>query len=305
MAHTTPTAQQALQVYDAQGELQMLEFLQRNGTPPDIGADQPQEQQKVQTDRYNLPDGTHITHQPGHYHFHWSVINRRIRPQDARRPASIGPGQFPVYEPEPTPLLHWPNSDTIWHRIMSEIEERAADQLKLERQYDNPPATARNQSYFAAPSLYQAIHQAIREYDMPEFLLQILELEAAERAETVCDNLDPKELEQLLQAATQALQQQQPPLEPAPENPAHEERIPQMKDPTTGQTDQPDATQDDSKPIGWLFARSRKVILYRCNRHLEDKLSKPWPGVVAHPAFVDSHQCEMCSTPQNSQPAPR
>ena len=287
----TPLAQQALQIHDEQGEHRMLEFLQNNVAPTDLHNSLRAQDQAGQ---YLLTDKTSVYHEPGRYGFHWTVINRRIQPEDAQRPTTVDPGQCPVYALESTAMFDWPNSHTIWKRIMMNIEGEA-----LEEDQDNEvPTLSPNQSYIAAPHLYQAISQAIQHYDLPDYLLEILEQEAIECADKIYEDLDPNERKQLLQATGAALRQR------SQEGPAETLNSPlsPLNNPKAGQTDDP--TDPSAKPMGWIFVRGREFVLYRCNQHLEDKLTNPWPKVVAHPVFAGAYQCEKCPEPRAEPAAP-
>ena len=196
-------AHQALNTFDAEGEFAMLVFVQAHLS---ADSDPSLTDRFDNTETYRLTDGSRVVRQEEQYDFSWHLINRRIHPTTQTRPATEALRQFPVHGELNLPLLPWPHSTTIWKKIISRVEEEQAELLGLDYPFIEDPNLSVNQSYAAAPTLYQEIRKAMLEYNLPQHLLERMEEEAEDCAQSVYDKIPPAELQNLAEAARDQLQ---------------------------------------------------------------------------------------------------
>ena len=111
-------ADRAFEVYDQQGEREMINFLIDNrdpGTPQDT---------PESLGVYPLADGSGIEA--------YSDIYTNERTQEYRD-VKLAPGEIPLYPMETAPMLAWPNSETIRAGVLAAAFREARERLREER----------------------------------------------------------------------------------------------------------------------------------------------------------------------------
>ena len=195
-------AERALQMYDEQQDLEFLRFLvsQRR---------QDQQLEPVLRDEWErgiclLQDNSVVQlndpRRQGKTSFRWhnGIIESR--------PARMEPGSLPTYPGAVRPLLEWPSSETLLRTILQKLERDAWEEIMPDANWDpgDGPILKEYDALKAAPGLNNAILEFVRErYDMPEFLLNMLDQETQECADMIVEEL-PEETLTALQKATEA-----------------------------------------------------------------------------------------------------
>ncbi len=201
-------ADRAFQVYDQQGEREMINFLidhRDPGTPRDM---------PETMGSYPLADGSGIEV--------YSDIYTNERTQQYRD-VKLAPGEIPLYAMETAPMLAWPNSDTIRTGVLTAAVLEAQGRLQKERtrrgenqdHAEDPRGPDQliplSQALSLAPSLDGAVINAldIQEREgLPEYAREFLEDRQRHCAEYALKCLREPEREALVQAAMEKLRQQ-------------------------------------------------------------------------------------------------
>ena len=195
-------AERALQMYDEQQDLEFLRFLvsQRR---------QDQQLEPVLRDEWErgiclLQDNSVVQlndprrQEETSFRWHNGIIESR--------PARMESGSLPTYPGAVRPLLEWPSSETLRHTILQKLERDAWEQIIPDAKWDpgDGPILKEYDALKAAPGLNEAVLEFVRErYDMPEFLLNMLDQETQECADMIVEEL-PEETLTALRQATEA-----------------------------------------------------------------------------------------------------
>ena len=195
-------AERALQMYDEQQDLEFLRFLvsQRR---------QDQQLEPVLRDEWErgiclLQDNSVVQlndpRRQGETSFRWhnGIIESR--------PTRMESGSLPTYPGAVRPLLEWPSSETLLRTILQKLERDAWEQIMPDANCDpgDGPILKEYDALKAAPGLNDAVLEFVRErYDMPEFLLNMLDQETQECADMIVEEL-PEETLTALRQATEA-----------------------------------------------------------------------------------------------------
>ena len=116
------------------------------------------------------------------------------------------PGILPTYPGAVRPLLEWPSSETLRRTILQKFERDAWEEIMPDDDWDprDEPIIEEYDALKAAPGLNDAVLEFVRErYDMPEFLLNMLDQETQECAEMIVGEL-PEETHTALRQAIEA-----------------------------------------------------------------------------------------------------
>ena len=195
-------AERALQMYEEQQDLEFLRFLvsQRR---------QDQHLEPMLRDEWErgiclLQDNSVVQlndpRRQGETSFRWhnGIIESR--------PARMEPGILPTYPGAMRPLLEWPSSETLRRTILQKFERDAWDEIMPDDDWDprDEPILEEYDALKAAPGLNDAVLEFMRErYDMPEFLLNMLDQETQECAGMIAAEL-PEETHTALRQAIEA-----------------------------------------------------------------------------------------------------
>ena len=188
-ASNATLAQQALAIYDTKGEFAMLPFAMNHCRPKDQDDDH---DDWTESGYLLLDDGSDITHLNGHYYFGWH--NRQTGHQTHVERTSQMPDDS---RPEPTatkplPVVPSPNLYTVWQSVMDAVEN-------LYDQADgNPVIQQPDTSYRLAPSLNNAIRQAIAEAKTMHYLEKYSDAIDREVANAALTLLPPDEIQALV-----------------------------------------------------------------------------------------------------------
>ena len=195
-------AERALQIYDEQQDLEFLRFLV---------AQRRQDQQLEPMLRDEWERGTLILKDDSmvklNDQFRQGKTSFRWHNGIASRPARIESGSLPAYPGAVKPLLDWPSSKTLLHAILKKLEQDGWEQVMPNVNWDpgwdpgNEPVLEEYDILTAAPGLNDAILEFMRErYDMPDFLLNILEREVEECAGMIVKKMPEETITALRQA---------------------------------------------------------------------------------------------------------
>ena len=204
-----PLATQAINVYDRDGELIMLDFIVANqATTGD------HQEPTWDTGVYNLADGTIVEHHQDHYYFWADRTDASVKNME-KRPATIRKEDFRF--PGPTiSMIKWPNSLTIQTAVIEAAEAQARRVMGMSPAPD--PVLNVHTSNGMAPSLREAVRNAIREreFKVSQELEAELDWEMKLRADMALTKLPPEEFNRLVDEAVKRIQERDNPEEDAP-----------------------------------------------------------------------------------------
>lgn len=108
-------------------------------------------------------------------------------------------------ETEAIPLLDWPNSNSIWEATLERLwEEMGHDECYWLHKQSEPPIS-QQETFLAAPDLKEIIADLIKNYRLPNSLLNRLEDEARNIAEDAVQQLPKEQTAKLGQTLNQAV----------------------------------------------------------------------------------------------------
>ena len=203
-------AQQALQVYDREGESAMLSFIAVNIEPKQQPAWLSGHFHHVFKDdsfveRLAFPKGknsycfTTRTELPGNLHSEY-------------RNSEIDPGHAIPFPPPNIPLIQWPDSAAVSHAVLKALEAEADPEWSDNREWPgNDPVLNEYQAHQAALPLMAVINQVMEAHSLPDHLLQELDdhlHQLAANAIQALKELDPAELQSLLDATQAAIKRE-------------------------------------------------------------------------------------------------
>ena len=189
-----PLATQAVNVYDQDGELIMLDFIVANHD-----STRDNQEPSSNTGTYNLADGTIVEHLQDCYFF-WADRTDASLKNMEKRPATVKKEDFRFPGPV-IPMVKWPNSISIQTAIIKAAEAQACRLLGISKTQD--PVLNVHTSNGMAPSLREAVRDTIRdrEYSVPQELKYELDWEIELQAETAMRKLPSEEFNRLVQEA--------------------------------------------------------------------------------------------------------
>lgn len=190
-------AQQAIRIYGSQSEGAMLDFLQEN-------------QESIDPEYHDGPglmvmkDHTVVIQTGAMYEFNWVQWDgERYAPVRDTRPAIFSQNERPTPPLRDRGLLDWPTRETVWHRAMESVQDRAQTEADNTLDLPDEPILSQQESYSAAPGLSQAIDQAIARTIVPDNLSELLDQHADRCARATIWDL-PEDHQQELANAVKA-----------------------------------------------------------------------------------------------------
>ena len=177
---TPECIRRAMETYDEGGELAMLGYLAGETQCDSLGVS------TWTPGVWNMPDGGLIVASHEAYLFikmgkkvgeHTMFIGSR-----PKYPFPEGPGLFGG----------WPRYDFMWTLAMRQVGTGGKRPVS-----GDEPAIGYHESFLLSPALAETMRKAMDEYDMPDFLLQMIEEEAMQVAEKIVDRLPKAEAEAL------------------------------------------------------------------------------------------------------------
>ena len=209
MTKSNTLALQAIHQYDLHGEQAMINFMHRNRDPhQDPG-------ESRESGLFRLSDHTTIELWDNRYHaFYLETVQGAdprqpgIRPMTETRPAAIDPQDHPDFASTPTPLLHWPDCQSLWKAVMTTIQP-PGEQPRDAARGGCLPITREDTSWLA-PGLEDTIRQVMESHWLPDHLLRAIELELHACAQNVVNNLSQEDQQALHQALAQRAQTESP-----------------------------------------------------------------------------------------------
>lgn len=200
-------AQQALHVYDSEGESAMLSFVAVNIEPKQqpawlSGHFQHVFQDDSFVERVAFPKGknsycfTIKTELPGKLHSEY-------------RNSEIDPGKAIPFPPPNMPLIQWPDSAAVRYAVLKALEADVDPEWADDREWaGNDPVLNEYQAHQAAPPLMAIINQVMNDHHIPDDLMQDLDNHlqtVAANAIQALNELNPAELQSLLDATKCAI----------------------------------------------------------------------------------------------------
>lgn len=177
---TPECIRRAMETYDEGGELAMLSYL--------AGETQCDSQGVSMSDVWNMPDGGVVV--ASHEAYMFIKTGKKV----GERTMFIGSRpKYPFPQPEGPGLFRgWPRYDFMWTLAMRQVGTGGKRPVS-----GDDPAIGYHESFLLSPALAETMRKAMDEYDMPDFLLQMIEEEAMQVAEEIVDRLPEKEVEAL------------------------------------------------------------------------------------------------------------
>ena len=208
MTQTKPRlAEQALAVYDTDGEGAMLGFIMDNRLNT-----QDEEDDLWEQGIYILADWTTVTREASRklYRFcsHNGVTNQWTleNTHHETRPVGAARSNYPSFPPPNRPLVTWPHTSSIQQAVLESIDSLVLYRLGMDSLHE--PILNAHDADKNAPALAKAIASTLQDYDIPQSLLETLYKEQEFCADQVLTKMDPQQLEVLIQTAVDKIQAQ-------------------------------------------------------------------------------------------------
>lgn len=175
-------AQQALHIYDTEGEAAMLAFAAKHQLPAD-GENQGQAFQGIMI----LSDRSAIQARTHRYRFMWDANQEGWPKADSEtRGRTAGTSAMPAPQPAPQPIFEWPNTHSIIHEAMKIIER----ELRPDAGEGDDPLITPEEAIRAIPELYAQARQEAVNASPGGHLLQDLDRMNDSAAGGLLENLD-------------------------------------------------------------------------------------------------------------------
>ena len=183
MTNQTTMAQAALAILDNTGEYSMSDYILQNAKPaiPDT--------QTITTITI-LTDGSAIRQTDGIYSFAWMEPTGI---KTAQRKAFLPAGHNHFPQERPVPIYNWPDSESLYFKLMDIIEEEVHDHLAVQRHPGNDPLLDETESHIIAPSLRETMADLIATFDISDRLHDLIHEETRRLAHTVLRTLPDEE----------------------------------------------------------------------------------------------------------------
>ena len=198
-APSVTLAQQALEVYDQKGEFAMLPFAMAHCRPKDEADDDHSDW--TERGYLLLDDGSDITHLGGCYHFGWHSRETGFETHVQRPSAMPDDGRPEPTSPTPRPVIAWPHLYNVWESFMDIVWESVMDIVQYRASNDEGDRiiTEPDVSYRLAPSLNNAIRQAIAKAETGGYIDKYADNIARDIADKTIELIQPHELAALVE----------------------------------------------------------------------------------------------------------
>ena len=278
-------AQQAMKVYDQDGETIMLDFIVANQA--NTGDYQ---QISWNAGIYNLEDGSMVENGGGNYLF-WSNRASAAGKYPESRPATINKESI-RFPGRVIPMVGWPNSISIQTCVLEAAETQAYRNMGRVR--NKGPVLDIHTSGQLAPSLRDKVRETIRarEYKVPDELLDELDREMKLQAEMVLEELPPEEFKSLIRKATNRIKES---------NPAGTENRNQENGDLPHPEEEQPIREGDWRLETQEEARLFRIAMLHATAHLEAKIEvreySPAPCRTLHLKEQDQNRQELSTSP--------